>query len=493
MLESKELPSLWPIRLILTRKSPSEAARVVAQNGQYLILAAPGEKLPLSDVARVLLDANTPRIPAEAETGLCELFSTLEAHGSHVTWGAPVPKPDLPFARVQLFATKFEYQLSFHVFVSALKNGSSIRVAEQNAFGKKPDLLEKEAADQLAAAHWEAAVVSGRPLDPKRDFGEHQVDGAYVAAYMAFGTLGSDPKGAEAVFKEAVESGGAAMALGYEGMAALAEHAGRDPQLHLEDAMRAGSTSAPVYVAAAKNRTTTEALSLLKKAVIFNPKWSEPIYQQSELQQDPAEKERLLKQAVALEPRRTELWIHLAQLQASNGHAAAAQGSWLRAAESAASPQEKQRIEGMHSSSEAERLNAAEAERVREREAAHQDDQKAENAELARIKAAEEKANKRLSASADEAPPEKVVPWEDMLPKKTVTGVLAKTECVHGGARLSVRDRGGRTLLLLLPDAQGAGFDCSAAAGSRRVTASYVVENDESAHTAGRILSIELR
>ncbi len=59
LLDSKDLPSLWPIRLILTKKNPGDRIGFVRQNGQYLILAAPGEKLPLGDVAHVFLEANT--------------------------------------------------------------------------------------------------------------------------------------------------------------------------------------------------------------------------------------------------------------------------------------------------------------------------------------------------------------------------------------------------------------------------------------------------
>lgn len=490
LLESKDLPSLWPIRLILTRNY-KQTGRVVSQNGQFILLSAPGEKLPLGEIAGILLDANTPRLPADAESGLRKLFETLEAHGSRVSWGGPVPKPDLAFARMQLFATKFEYTLSFHVFVSALKSGSGIRVAEQNAFGKSPDTLEKEAAAQLAAARWEAATVSGRPLDPKRDFGVHQVDGAYVGAYIASSILNSDPKAAEAMYKAAVENGGAAMPLGYEGLAAIAKREGQDSRSQLEDAMRAGSTSAPVYVEAAANRPPAEALPLLKKAAVFNPKWSEPVYQQAELEENPAEKERLLKTALALEPRRTEIWIELAQLQTTDGHAASAQGSWLRAEDSAATVEEKERIRNMRVSSEEERLNAAENERRTEREAAHREDQRAQDAELARIKAAEQRANQRLDESAESAKPENPVPWDDTLSKKTIKGVLTKTECVKGGARLSVKDSAGHTVMLLLRNPEDQGVNCAGTVSPRRVSLSYVLEADENLHTVGRVLSVQ--
>jgi hypothetical protein len=495
LLEAKDLPSLWPIRLIVTKKNAGRG--LITRDGQYIAALGPGEKPPLAAIAGVLLDANTPRLPAEAESGLQALLGTIEAHGSKVTWGGPPPNPDLAFARMQLFATKFEYTLSFHIFVAALKSGSSIRVAEQNAFGKNPDVLEKEAADRLAAGQWDAVAVSGRPLDPKRDFGVHDVDAAYVGAYLAAATLDSDPKGAEAAFKQAVEAGGAAMPVGYEGLADLAKRDGRDPLEELEDAMRAGSTSAPVYVAAAKGKPPQEALVLLKKAILYNPKWAEPVYQEAQLQPADTEadriaKEALLKQALALDPRRTDIWIDLAHLQANDGHAALSQGSWLRAAESASTPAEKKRIEDMAASTEEDRLNAAEAERKREREAAIADDQRAQDAELARIKAAEDKANANLNGSGDDPTPEKVVPWEDTLPKKTVRGQLVKVDCVRGGARLSVRDRTGKTVLLFLQKPADAGLDCAAPPSApRKVTVAYAVDPDEAAHTAGRVLSMQ--
>lgn len=498
LLESKDLPSLWPIRIIVTKNAGGDAGRVISRNGQFISVIGPGRKAPLGEIAGVLLDANTPRLPPDAESGLRALFGTLEAHGSHVTWGGTVPKPDLAYARVQLFATKFEYALSFHVFVSALKNGSSIRVAEQNAFGKSPDILEKEAAEQLAGGHFEAATVSGRPLDPKRDFGEHEVDGAYVGAYLATAVLDSDPKAAEAGYKAAVEAGGAAMPLGYEGLAAIAARDKQDPEPQLQDAIRAGSMSAPVYVAAAKSNPPAEALALLKKAIVFNPKWAEPVYQEAELQpvdsqKDGVAKEELLKKAVALEPRRTDIWVELAQLQATDGHAVAATGSWLRAADSAATPEERKRIQDMQASIEEERLNAAEAERKRERDALHLEDQRAQDAELARIKAAEDKANGKLNQSTDGELPEKVVPWEDTLPRKTIKGQLVKVECARGGARLTVRDRAGKSVILFLQKPQDAGVDCAAPTGLRKVTISYAVDPDEPAHTAGRVLSVEFQ
>src|SRR5579884_1616808 len=149
LLESPDLTSIWPIRLILTQNAKTNPNGFVFRLGQWVFVCPPEARLPLDQVARILLDDNTPRLPPNVEKGLPELFSTLEAHGARVTWGGPPAHPDLAWARMQLFATKFEYSLSFHVFLAALKTGTDLRAAERNAFGKDPDALEKEAAANL--------------------------------------------------------------------------------------------------------------------------------------------------------------------------------------------------------------------------------------------------------------------------------------------------------------------------------------------------------
>ncbi len=77
--------------------------------------------MPLGQIAGLMLDANTVRLPPEVESGLAQLFDTLEANGSRVTWGGTPAHLDLATARMELFATKFEYSASFHIFIAALK------------------------------------------------------------------------------------------------------------------------------------------------------------------------------------------------------------------------------------------------------------------------------------------------------------------------------------------------------------------------------------
>jgi hypothetical protein len=499
LLESKDLESVWPLRVILSESAKTKAmtagTEFVLQNGQYLLLTTPGSRLPLGQVAAILIDANTPRMPSEVESGLQQLFDTLEAHGSKVTWGGPPVLANLAYARMQLLATKFEYSASLHIFINALKGGSTLRAAEKNAFNQEPAAIEKEAADRLAKADWQAVSVNGRPLDPKRDFGQHSLDAVTAAVYLADSQLNVDPKAAEAAYKAAVEAGGATAALGYEGLAQVARLNRADPAPFIEKAMKADSKSAPVYVAAAAllgdMATDDQALPLLKRAAQLNPKWAEAVFRQAEFTYDKAEKENVIKTATQLDPRISGYWIELAKLQTANGHIQAAQGSWLRAQDSALNETERERIQQLRDGSEDERLNAADAARRKEREAVHLADQRAQQSEMDRIHAAEAKANKALDSASGTAAPVDAVPWNSVIPKKKMTGVLTQVDCLHTGVRLLVKSSTGQVLPLYLKDATPLNLACGAQPKPRRVSISYLAEPDDNRHTDGDVTTIQ--
>ncbi len=392
---------------------------------------------PVGPVAGILLDANTPRLPPEVESGLRALFSTLRAQGSRVTWGGAPAHLDLPWARMQLLATKFEYASSFHIFLAALKSGSSLQVAEQNAFGRDSKTIEQEAAANLASGNWQPVSVSGRQLDPKRDLGVHSVEG------------------------------------------------------DLQTLMQTGGNPAFGYVAQAKDLPPGEALPLLKQAAQANPLWGEPVFLQAQLATNPAQKEALLKKAVQLDPRATNYWLELAHVQTENGHASAAQGSWLRAENSAPTQAERDRIHQARLDSEQERLDAAERERTREREAVHLADQKAQDSEAARIQAAEEKANQALDAASGGSQPANVVPWDSLAAKK-VRGMLVHVDCLPHGARLSIKAPGG-VLNLFLADRSTLKLACGNQSPARRVSVAYVAQPDDVHQTAGNITALEIQ
>ena len=408
LLESKDLRSVWPIRVIISKAAKANpttsGTEFVFQNGSYQLLTSPGAHLPLGQVASIFLESNTARFPAEVESGVEQLFDTLEAHGSRVTWGANPTHPDLAWARIHLFATQFEYQAHFHIFMAALRSGSTLKAAERNSFAVSPEALEKEVAEHLAQANWDSVAVSGRPLDPKHDFGEHALDPVVAQVYVANTQLIANPQLAETAYRNAVNNGGEAAALGFEGLAQVDKLNKQDPHPDFENAIKAHSKSAPVYVGAALDRPAADALPLLKEAAKMNPLWAEPVFRQAQYAETPTEKEALLKRATQLDPRISEYWIELAQLQTANGHASLAQGSWLKAEDSAKNEQERERIHKMRTDSEQARLDAMEAENRREREELHEADQRAKGSEEAAIHAAEERANRALDAAAGGTP-----------------------------------------------------------------------------------------
>jgi hypothetical protein len=489
LLESKDLSSIWPIRILLTNTA-APSSKFVLQTGHYLLIAAPGKRLPLELVASLLLDENTPRLPAEIESGIPQLFATLEARGSRVTWGGPPAQPDLAWARMQLFATKPEYAGRFHILMTNLRGGASLSIAERNSFGKDPSLIEKEAADNLASRAWSPAPVSGRPLDPKRDFGQHTIQGAVAALYLAAAQLPASRQNAEAACKAVVELGGQATALGYEALAQVAILENEDPLPILEDAMKAGSRSAPVYLEASERSLPADELPLLKKAALFNPRWAEPILRQAKLVSDPAEREDLLKQAAQLDPRSASTLQALAQVQLANNHLTAARGTWLRAENAAATPEEREKIHQRRLDFEENRLDAVEEERRRSGEAARAEDERAQNAQAARIHAAEERANQKLDAEAGGEKPSAAVPWDEMASQK-VQGNLVRVDCLSGHQRLIVAADGGKTVQLYVGDpSQFPPLTCGPQHPPKKIAVAYSNRADRSLGTMGDVVKI---
>lgn len=527
LLEQKELGAAWPFRIVITdglgqganctvvsRPTPGTPAwasyrpfgfvsqtdepifqweNALVLHAQYTLVCPTGAKVPLGQVAGLMLDANTVRLPPEVESGLAQLFDTLEANGSRVTWGGTQAHLDLATARMELFATKFEYSASFHIFIAALKGGSSLRSAEKNAFNRPTEELEKEAEAIVASNKWPSASVSGRPLSPKRDFGERSIPDPEIQVYLADARLPGDQKGARAAYQGAINAGGSAAPLGYEGLAQLALLENADTTKYLDDAAQAGSRSAPVYFASAEDLPTERMIALLKKAATLNPRWAEPVFREAEETEDKGEREALIKRATEINPRETKYWIELAKAQIANGHASVAHGSWLRAEESAATEKGRDEIHQMRMDNEAARLDAAEKARLEERNAAHRADQRAQQSEAERIKAAEAKANAALDAEAGGKAPTDVVPWSQVVPKKDLRGELIRVECTGKDARLRVRDTHNRESTLLLKNASDSGLTCGDQKPSLPVSVSYSAQADETLRIDGTVLTLQRR
>ena len=393
---------------------------------------------------------------------------------------------------MHLFATKPEYAGRFNVFMNNLRGGSRRLVAEANAFGKDSKTLEKEAAEHLSSGAAQPVTISARPLSPKRDLGEHSIDAALADLYLADARLDTDPKSADASYKAAVEVAHAA--LGQEGLALVVTHEGGNPEEYLEAAIASGSTSPWVYVQAAKDRSANEAIPLLKKAAELNPRWWVPVHEQSKFATKPAEKEALLEHAAKLNPRSAALWQELAELQSRDGHGLLAQNSWARAEDAADTPAERAKIHERAASLVDRRLDAEEAARRQIAEDARVEQERLRDRQKAKIQAAEQRANKANGGTDDDL--KNVVPWFTAQ-NPSVEGELTRVECEDRQAKIWVKPRGARVLVLLVTnrstvsiDESRKPFPCGIQHPPRKLSLTYKPRNDAQLGTAGDVTAI---
>lgn len=492
MLEAKDLQAVWPFRILLTPAAKGSTGFVVA-HGEYILALNSGSQLPLQDMVRLFLEANTSRLPAEVESGLPLLFAGMEAHGSRLTWAIPPTHPTLDWARMQLFATKPEYAGRFSIFLNNLRGGSLLTVAEANAFGKDSKTLEQEAKGNLALGTWQPVTISGRPLDPKRDLGEHTFDPVLAELYLADAALATDERGAERAYKAAGDAG--YQALAQEGIARVVMQEKGDPREYLDAAVAAGSKNAWVYEQASQSRPPAEAIGLLKTAASLNPRWWLPVEKQAQLTENSAEKQALLTAACKLNPRSASLWQQLAELQTKMGRGMAAQNSWIRAEDAAVNAQERERIHGLREGSEERRLDAEEQARRDSQAAARAEEDRLRSQQQDRIKAAEERAAE-ANGDVDPAALQNVSPWWN-AGERPAQAELIRVDCLDNQARLWLKSSSGKALVLLVPDQKharidggGAELGCGIQNPPRKLTLTYKQRVDRQLKTMGDVTAI---
>ncbi|MGA8593644.1 MAG: hypothetical protein WB676_02775 [Bryobacteraceae bacterium] len=494
MLETKDLEATWPFRVLVTEQAQGASATVRLAHAQYIAAIQPGDEAPLAEVARILLEANTARLPQQVDSTLPLLFSGLEAHGTKVTWAKRPAHPDLNWARIHLFATKTEYSARFSVFINDLRGGALLEVAEANAFGHDSKTLEQEAAAHLDSGSADAVTISARPLDPKRDFGEHPLDSPLAELYLADTKLKTDSRFADQAYKAAGTAG--YQSLAQEGFALLVVEGGGDPREYLDGAIAAGSKSAWVYAKAAENRPAAEATGFLKTARELNPKWWLPPAKLAELASKPAEKEALFLEACNKNPRSSALWQSLAEVQSGEGKGIAAQNSWIRAEDAAATPDERERVQKRRQDLENQRLDAEEKAKKDAQEAAHAEDERLQADQTARIRAAEQRANTANGGSSGSAENKDVLPWWN-AGEHPLEASLVRVDCLDQRARLWVKPGKGKTMALLVSDPSRVAIDgtktalgCGIQQPPPKITLTYKSRLDKELGTSGDVVAI---
>jgi hypothetical protein len=494
-----QLPA--PIRILLFKAGAPQVSEPVARGrDQYNIVLSAGQAIPNDVFARLtqlFLDTNTARMPERLERGLVALFSTIQVNGIHITLGEPPLHPDMDWARVHLLVVDPEYYGKVRVLTYNLRKGVDEDAAFRNALGKSPEQIEVQAQAHLAAGRFEATSISPLPMSPL-DFPERSVDPDAAQLAIADLLLGDRSR---AIYRDLIaQKTRVAEAWTGLGLLALRDAQSDEARKDFAAAMEAGAKSAACYIEYARLEADSgKALAALDRAAKINPKLAEPHFLMAGRQTDPAKRIQELKLAAKLDARNLAYWEALAEAYLDAHDYAQAAQAWKSAAQAAATPGDRARMERKRLEIEAQRLDWEDAEKKRKADEEAREIERLKQQARADLHALEARANQGQSP----APPnEKVVPWWDApKPSGVTTGTLKQVDCLGKRLRLVVQDDDRKTVKLLVADpgqiaiVGGPGelkLSCGAQA-ARRVKVEYFPKANARLATTGEVANIEFQ
>jgi hypothetical protein len=460
LLGKSDLTTLWPIDLVLFPNQheygPHALAQPVIDGGSATLAAWTADTpLPLDllrAVTALLLSNNAGRMPADTETALRDLFSTIDVKATHVKIGAPLPAGQLAgarlraWAKLQMLATQPAYSGKLRTYLNNLGNAGEEDQAARNAFDITAVKLDALVDAYLRAGQFAAAPVIGEALNPNRDFIEKNVDKAAV-----------------------------------DGL--------------LSELAAGGKNFPPDSPRGLLAKNTFASLGLANAA---NPKWAEPFFKMAALETDPSRRVGLLRSAATLDPRNAAYWQTLATAQAAASLYADAEKSWTSAERAASTPDERERIHRAKLDLEDSRAAYEAAEKKRALEEEARDLQRVKDSAAAEVRQAEQSANQRMAANNGNT--KGAVKWYGDPTGEKASGLLTRVDCLKGPLRLTIQTASGIPIRLLVRDpnrltVHGSGssealFACGAQKPAHKVDVVYTAKADAKLETVGDILVV---
>jgi hypothetical protein len=456
--QQSQLETVWPIDVVLFSNTKQYAPHAPGQpftEGGSAMLAAWTADTPLPHdflraLTRMLIDENAGRMPDAVETGLCDLFSTIQTKGPKVMLGAPPAAGELPperlraWAKMQLLSTNPDYSGKIRVFLNNLQGLGDEALATRNAFGLTPAKLNEMVDAYVLAGKFVASPASGEAINPNLDFVEKPAEKASMDALLA-----------------ELAAGG-----------------------------KNFPPESPRGLVAKNNRP---ALELAAKA---NPRWGEPYFLLAALEQSSAAKIQDLKTAAKLEPRITAYWQALAVEQTAADQYGDADKSWT-AALRAAPEADRERIRQIRANLQDKRAAFEAAEKIRIAAEQAAELQRIKDGAAAEVHAAEAAARKKAGPLESGAKP---VEWWEGPPGEKLSGSLARVDCLNGGAlRLTINIDGGGVIRLLIRDLKqvqvkdvgATKFGCGVSRPTRKIRVVYNVKADAKLNTVGDIAGVD--
>jgi len=454
VLSQQELKTRWPVRVVV-RKEPPVALRLTRDAFTGALTArAPIPRVWMRECARLLVEPQAGRLPPEFESGLADFYSNFEMRGSTLIAGQPLPAAErnLNWARIHLLSTHPDYSGKLRVLLYNLRQGAEAEPAYANSLGKRPAEIDEQVRTYLAAGQFATVELSGRPLNPQRDFTARVPS---LAPEIILADLTLDCAAYELVVKLQPASVEALEGLG---LAAARDQRAEEARERLAAALKAGSTNARAWFEYGRLAGDRAAL---EKASQLNPAWAGPHFLLAQQERDFQRKIERLKTAAALEPRNPAYRRAVEEQREAYAE--------FQAAERRRAEEEKRH--------ELERLKAE---------------------ALARIRAAEARANRQDPSGIAERKIEQW--WEGPKPEGKVSGRLQQIDCLRGVLRLVI-DTNGKKVSLAIRDPKqvvvlGGGtleLACGPQRAPRLVVIEYFPKNDTKLATAGEVATIEYR
>jgi tetratricopeptide (TPR) repeat protein len=497
-----DLKTGWPVVVIVSRQKHT-AALGMGRDGWTS--AWPANGLPPREWFRALamrfFDDNLKgHMPSGMEEAIADYYSTLQVTGIRLTLGTP-PPPEArtrSWALIHMLTAREEMVLRLRILLTNLANGSEEDAAARNSFQRSFSDLLKEADAYLAAGQFPPTRMSGRPLDPERQF---QVMQPFVSRTRLLpGDLLLSQRRfveAQAAYRTALNERPTAAAHEGLGLAFLGAGDAAAAKRELEAASTEEEAGPRGLTELARLETGKDkARALVERAARIAPTWPEPYIVGADQETGPIRQAYLLKKACELSPRDVDLWKRLAETQALAKQFDESAKSWAAAMRAARNAQEREALLNEQRRAESVRLEAAVAERRRKEQEERDEIERVRQAELERIRKAEERAN-----AGGVKPGAKVEKWWDGPPTTPVTGTLERVDCATGRAKAHVKTSEGKLLLLRIDDPSkvaliGSGevkLGCGPQRPPRNVKIEYVPKNDARTGTAGEVAVIEFQ
>lgn len=456
MLGTTDAKAIWPITTVLFDNEKDAATHALSQafveGGSANLSVAHKKDAPAADwrrgIVRQLLDATQARLPAEFETALADLFSTIRVDGTRVwlggelTPGSVTPERRRAWARLHYLAATVDNAGRFKTYLSSYASGDAA-VAAHNAYGVDADVLEQRMNAHADAGVFEALSVFGKAMNPAREFYERRLPASEV-----------DPLLAE---------------------------------------LKAPGQFPPRSARALLAEGTRESL---RAAAAANPLWGEPHARLAALEQDPLLKIERLKLATEAEPRVLAYWEALAEAQTAAALYTDAARTWVRAERATASPRELVELRAKRRAIDEKRVESelAASRRARDEREAHE--REVQEQSMARIQAAVDAANRELAAKSTPSDAPTVAFSEINSGVPRVVGQLTRVDCIGGMFRLSIQPDAGGELIKLRMAAPPEGAPppaCGTYDPPKRIEATHDAKPDTRLATVGDILTFEIK